>query len=418
MKVKIFKADNMQDAINQVKLALGRDAIILHVKKYNEGGFFGKFGKEKLEVVAGIEETPPIKSLPVMEPLSIMNRESIKTTIPKRNTKETNNLREINSKENNNLREINSKIVYNGMGDFQKEQSKEVRDLKEEITKLAALVEKAVNKPNDYYKEDKSIVNTVNTVEEYLRGKDLSNEIIEQIVQRIKIKNLSLDIKNSSVQNIIKVFLEKLLIKMTTNNSLKRHIVFIGPTGVGKTTTLAKMAAQFIFEEQKNVAFVTADTYRIAAVDQVKTYADILNAKLKIVYSSEDMKMALTNFADKDYVFIDTAGRSQYNSVHISELKNLLEAFSDIESYLVISATTSSSEAIKIVENFSVCNPKNIIFTKTDETSNISVIFNVAYRFPNISLAYITNGQAVPDDIEVANPSKMVDSLVGDLNAS
>lgn len=405
MKVKIFKADNMQDAINQVKLALGRDAIILHVKKYNEGGFFGKFGKEKIEVVAGIEEAAAPKIIPVPEQASAIFREHSKTITPKRI-----------AKENNNLREINSKIVYNGMGDFQKEQSKEVRDLKEEISKLAVLVEKAVAKPQAYSKEDTNSI--INTVTDYLRGKDLSSEIIEQIVQRIKIKNLPLDIKNVLVQNIIKVFLKKLLVKMTSKNSLKRHIVFIGPTGVGKTTTLAKMAAQFIFEEQKKVAFVTADTYRIAAVDQVKTYADILNAKLKIVYSAEDMKVALTSFADKDYVFIDTAGRSQYNNVHISELKKLLEAFSDIESYLVISATTSSNEAIKIVENFSICNPKNLIFTKTDETSNISVIFNVAYRFPNISLAYITNGQAVPDDIEVANATKMVDSLVGDLDAS
>lgn len=404
MKVKIFKADNMQDAINQVKLALGRDAIILHVKKYNEGGFFGKFGKEKIEVVAGIEETPLPKNIPAIEPVPTLIRETSQKITAKRN-----------SKENNNLREINSEIVYNSKGDFQKEQSKEVNDLKEEIAKLAVLVEKAVNQPKDYYKEDR---NAVNTVEDYLRDKDLSREIVEQIVQRIKMKNLSLDIRNVAVQNIVKGFLEKLLVRRTSSTSLKRHIVFIGPTGVGKTTTLAKMAAQFIFEEQKKVAFVTADTYRIAAVDQVKTYADILNANLKIVYSSEDMKVALTTFADKDYVFIDTAGRSQYNSVHISELKNLLETFSDIELYLVISATTASNEAIKIVENFSVCNPKNLIFTKTDETSNIGVIFNVAYRFPNISLAYITNGQAVPDDIEEANATKMVDSLVGDFNAS
>ena len=183
-------------------------------------------------------------------------------------------------------------------------------------------------------------------------------------------------------------------------------IALIGPTGIGKTTTLAKLAAMSIFEANLNVGLLTADTYRIAAVEQLRTYANILNIPLEVVYNLKDIGLAVQGFQDKDIIYIDTVGRSQYNKQQISELKQALQENTDITPCLVISANITFKEAVQIINNFSVNNLENVIFTKLDETFDTSIIFNVAYTYPNLKVAYITNGQNVPEDITV------IDSLI------
>ena len=169
---------------------------------------------------------------------------------------------------------------------------------------------------------------------------------------------------------------------------------------------MAKLAAMSIFEANLNVGLLTADTYRIAAVEQLRTYANILNIPLEVVYNLKDIGLAVQGFQDKDIIYIDTAGRSQYNKQQISELKQALQENTDITPCLVISANITFKEAVQIINNFSVNNLENVIFTKLDETFDTSIIFNVAYTYPNLKVAYITNGQNVPEDITV------IDSLI------
>ena len=191
--------------------------------------------------------------------------------------------------------------------------------------------------------------------------------------------------------------------------SRKRKIVaLLGPTGVGKTTTLAKIAAQCVLEKGISTAFITADTYRISAVEQLKTYADILGLPIAIVYTPDELKEAIQKFRQKQLILIDTAGRSQHNRRQMAELKDFLAVNQNIEKYLVLSATTKNEDARDIIDKFSACKPDKVIFTKTDETRSLGIILNIL-RKKDMRLSYLTNGQSVPDDIVPAEPGKLAE---------
>lgn len=185
----------------------------------------------------------------------------------------------------------------------------------------------------------------------------------------------------------------------------------IGPTGVGKTTTLAKIAARFVLEQGARVALITADTYRISAVEQLKTYSDILGLPLEIVYNPDALKKAIEKHKDKQLILIDTAGRSQYNEYQMKELGGLLSIDADIEKHLVMSATTKTSDGIELLERFSICRPDRVIFSKVDETGTHGIILNILHR-RKVALSYITNGQSVPDDIEPASIERLAELLL------
>jgi len=191
------------------------------------------------------------------------------------------------------------------------------------------------------------------------------------------------------------------------------HVVaLIGPTGVGKTTTVAKLAANLKLRENRRVGLITIDTYRIAAVDQLKKYADILGSSLRVVTSPEELKEAIKSMNDCEYVLIDTAGRAPSDSLKLHELKNFLSVAAPDEVHLVLS-TTASQECIEhAIARFAEVRVDKIIFTKLDEAVHVGVILNVI-RKVNKSLSYITTGQDVPDDIEVGKPKKLAQRILG-----
>ena len=198
---------------------------------------------------------------------------------------------------------------------------------------------------------------------------------------------------------------------------LNRHgvriVALIGATGVGKTTTLAKIAARFVLERGVSAALITADTYRISAVEQLKTYSDIIGLPLEIVYTPGELSKAIRKYRNKDLILIDTAGRSQHNDFQMKELQEFLGVNSHIEKHLVMSATTKQKDAEEILEKFSVCEPSRLIFTKTDETSSIGIILNLLYE-KKLALSYLTNGQSVPDDIIPATADMLAGLLLRD----
>lgn len=189
-------------------------------------------------------------------------------------------------------------------------------------------------------------------------------------------------------------------------------VIFVGPTGVGKTTTLAKIAADFTLNKQKKVGLITADTYRIAAVEQLKTYSEILNIPFLVVYSPSEVKEAIKMFADKDLILIDTAGRSHRNKSHFDELKALVNSAEADEAYLVVSANTSKHAMNEILEYYSFIKDYKLLFTKLDEAPAPGVIVNARY-LTGRPLSYTTAGQSVPDDLNVANPRAIVANLLG-----
>jgi flagellar biosynthesis protein FlhF len=225
-----------------------------------------------------------------------------------------------------------------------------------------------------------------------------ANSILTEIEGNLK--------KDSSMDNILASIYQKIILKLGQPKTIEitgktpKFVFFIGPTGVGKTTTIAKIASKFKVNEKAKVAFLTADTYRIAAVEQLRTYAGILGIPLKVVYSGEEMKQAILEFADYDIVFVDTAGRSHRNKEQRDDIEALIHTVpeSDREVYLVLSATTKYRDLIKITEAYSEIVKYNLIFTKLDETSTIGNLFNIR-MLTEASLSYATFGQNVPDDI-------------------
>ena len=247
-----------------------------------------------------------------------------------------------------------------------------------------------------------------------MEAQGISQHVLEDMISKLNGTEIL------APQNSIKALkaLEKYVRKairiangITLYSDKPKIVALIGPTGVGKTTTLAKIAAKFVLEEGAKVALITADTYRISAVEQLKTYSDILGLPLEIVYNPQALQEAIEKHRDKQLILLDTAGRSQYNAYQMKELSELLNIDVDIEKHLVMSATTKTSDGLELLDNFSLCKPDRVIFTKVDETKTHGIILNILHR-RKAALSYLTNGQSVPDDIEPASIEKLAELLL------
>lgn len=188
---------------------------------------------------------------------------------------------------------------------------------------------------------------------------------------------------------------------------------FVGPTGVGKTTTIAKLAALQVLENKRKVGFITADTYRIAAVEQLRTYASILNAPIEVAMSPQDLARAYESMKDLDIIFMDTAGRNFRNEMYVSELNTMLNSSEHSETYLVLSMTMKYKDMKAITENFSRIRIDRLLFSKIDESASYGAIVNLIHQF-SIPLSYFTFGQQVPNDIEVVKEDRFVGQLMGE----
>ena len=189
--------------------------------------------------------------------------------------------------------------------------------------------------------------------------------------------------------------------------------IFMGPTGVGKTTTIAKLSSDFILNHNMKISLITADTYRIAAVEQLRTYAEILSIEVGVVYTVPDFIEYLGGLTPHyDMVLVDTAGRSHKNAANLGELSELLASCPDACKHLVLSLTTKYEDMVKIVEAYSEIAEFDIIFTKMDETLDLGSILNICH-YTRKKISYVTNGQNVPDDIQTLEPEKIARALLG-----
>lgn len=254
----------------------------------------------------------------------------------------------------------------------------------------------------------------ISNLQRAMEAQGISQHVLEDMISKLNGTEIL------APQNSIKALkaLEKYVRKairiangITLYSDKPKIVALIGPTGVGKTTTLAKIAAKFVLEEGAKVALITADTYRISAVEQLKTYSDILGLPLEIVYNPQALQEAIEKHRDKQLILLDTAGRSQYNAYQMKELSELLNIDADIEKHLVMSATTKTSDGLELLDNFSLCKPDRVIFTKVDETKTHGIILNILHR-RKAALSYLTNGQSVPDDIEPASIEKLAELLL------
>jgi|SRR5690554_237391 len=235
-------------------------------------------------------------------------------------------------------------------------------------------------------------------------------------------KNFIVELNNEyyDQENILKIACKKMEEFLTPpspveGDSSPRVVAFIGPTGVGKTTTIAKLAAYYALDEAKKVSLITTDTYRIAAVQQLKTYSDIINIPLDIVYNHEELERVVKKrIKNQELIFIDTAGSSWNDKLQLGRLKKIINHKIIDEVQLIISMNTKSSDIREVIEQFSSFKPDKIVLSKLDETVSYGDIINIKKKY-NLPYSYITFGQDVPDDIQIAEPGVLVEYVMGDL---
>lgn len=191
-----------------------------------------------------------------------------------------------------------------------------------------------------------------------------------------------------------------------------RVVAVVGPTGVGKTTTLAKLAAQYGLLENRRVALLTVDTYRVAAVEQLRTFADIMSLPIEVASTAAEARAKLWSLGGQELVLVDTAGRSQHATERIDELCELMRSLEPDEIHLVVSATTKSEDLLAIYEEFRRLGPTRLIATKLDETRTYGGLLALA-RASRLPISYLTHGQKVPEDMAVANVPRLVELILG-----
>ena len=253
----------------------------------------------------------------------------------------------------------------------------------------------------------------------------LENEVQEKYINQV-LEDMDKVLQTShSLDNLLSNVYQKMVLKLGTPSKIMmgsrrpKVVFFIGPTGVGKTTTIAKIASKFKVEEGKKVGLITADTYRMAAANQLQTYANILGVPLNVIYSADELldtvKKQTRENEDLDVILVDTIGFSHRNEEQKSDTNKLISALSDYydsEVYLVLSATTKYKDLIDIADAYMEFTDFNLIFTKLDETNCLGNIFNLKL-YTKANLSYLTVGQNVPDDIEIVNAQKLVKQLLG-----
>lgn len=352
MRVKRFVADTAQQAIARVKRDLGDDALILHSRPFKEGGFLGLFAKRRYEVLAAVD-----------------NKETMRIpTAAKQPSAE---------KGEEKQRQL-----------FQPEQPKVMPEL-EQVKKELSEIKMAIEGVTAQVRNDSPTAETVEAVP----------TMPAVPVEPAAVDKPDPDVASSTSQKDLDEFLIKTYpIRLGNRPTV---VALVGPTGVGKTTTIAKLAANFALFEGKSVGLITIDTYRIAAVEQLKTYSEIINLPIEVVYTAADLKRAFQKLSDKQLILIDTAGRSQKNKQQIRELKHFFNGRPLNETHLVLSANTKLEDLLETADSFKELGVNRLIFTKLDETNSLSNVIEVAERL-RIPLSYVTTGQSVPEDIEVA----------------
>lgn len=387
MIIKKFSASTMKEAMLKVKEELGNEAIILKSEKISQGGVFD-FSESKYTY----EITAAIDKLSVKDKEQGINFNRSDKKIPLQQKFPDKALKSLSEKKYNDIPgrfhfvELKSELL-----NIDKKLDKMSEQLKKkEQLDLPETLVPYYNRLVNSYVEDKIVKDIMMQVYMEFKGEEFSDEnlIRNAVINAVK-KRL----------NVKEILGEKVY-------AGPQVVALVGPTGVGKTTTLAKLAFNEKFFGKKKVGLITADTYRVAAVEQLKTYSNITQIPLEVIYKPEQIRKAINRFNDYDIVLVDTAGRSQRNQQQLQELQQILYEGSIMDVCLVLSLTTRTEDQKDVLKRFAKVKYSRLIFTKLDETSGFGGLLNAAVDF-NIPLSAVTYGQNVPDDITKADETQV-----------
>lgn len=433
MRVKTFEGKTEQEVLENIKKEFGTDAVVLNIKKINKSGILGFLKAKKVEITAAIEgdiKLPDSLDKLYKNDSELDGKEEIDNFL--KNIKPFTTTLE---NETSNIEINNSNINYDVLK-LEKELEEKQKLIEKQLQKISDLTDKVVRSDDIITKLASNFENMKNanksgeTLFENEYVQIVYDTLIEQNVMdtvAIEILKSVKDLKNSesSLNDIVKVAYNSIIdiigipysidgetLKANKEDGAKM-LLFMGATGVGKTTTIAKLASLFTLENELNIGFITSDTYRMGAIDQIRTYADILNIGLLVSYNNNDMKEGYNKFRlSKDIIFVDTAGRSHKNKDNVEELFELITIMPNCERFLVISLTTKNDDIVDIVNKYKDFTDFKIIFSKSDETNALGTIVNVSY-LTGKQISYITNGQNVPNDIVVAEPELIAKAILG-----
>jgi len=405
--------------MTRIRYELGTDAVIISQRKIRKPGIKGLFSSKIIEVTAAVEN-------------EVLNEKKQNTVNDVTRSEDRNNNRNSENQHSNELNniELNSieaikKVVQQensnkGYSRVEQEQNNiihkvpkqneeqndinphnlmsEMMKMKTMISELSLKSELAITRiPNENQKSD---------IEKVLFDNDVDSENIENIMMKIKNNKTEVtDVEKS------KIVLKEMI--NVTKPKLEGRIVLVGPTGVGKTTTIAKLAGRLALAGGKKVGLITVDTYRIGAVEQLKIYADIMNIPFKVVYNMNDMDKAIESMSECEVVLIDTTGRSSKNRMQIAELRTFVEKADTKNIQLVLSSTTKNKDMKYIIEGYQILNYNSIIVTKLDETSTYGSILNIL-ETAKVPLSFVSTGQNVPDDIKELSADSIVSLILGE----
>lgn len=420
MTINKFQGKTEDEAIQKAKSEMGEDVVIMNVRTIKPKGMFSVFRKVTYEVTAAkeeVEQTMPASAfhspLKMHEQINLTADEPIK--VPSLNRTEES---DITSK-----KDIFEHVL--------KESRQETNGIEERLDTLQSMIQNRFSEGEKKVEKEEPVLETTESQKaggaenfhfvKMLYKTLLNNDVSEKYANQILDELENIMKAGNSVDYILSNVYQKLILKFGQPKPIdlsgtKPKVVFIiGPTGVGKTTTIAKIASKYKLEQGKKVAFLTADTYRIAATEQLRTYANILNEPCTIIYSIDEMNQAIENVEDYDLVLVDTAGFSHKSEAQREDIKRLIDSVDekyDKSVYLVISATTKYKDLLDIIDIYKEIADFKIIFTKLDETSTYGNLLNIKL-YSNAELSYITNGQNVPDDIDLFDTQKIVKNLLG-----
>ncbi|WP_353947718.1 flagellar biosynthesis regulator FlhF [Sporolactobacillus sp. Y61] len=355
MKIKKIIAPTMQQAIEKVKQELGSDAVIFHTKKVSTGHFFNLFKKENIEVLAASDP----------------DTESAFKTVPKYS--------------DNRRREVSPPPALHQY----------VR-------------EDPLFSGPDYIKKMRRLIIRQGMIDEH------ADQILKILVKKWYQSNEQLG--PDQLNRLFQLEVVRLLNpeRFKRPQVADQMMMLVGPTGVGKTTTIAKLAGQAALEGVEKMVLITADTFRIAAINQLRTYGEIIDIPVEVAYSAEDFQTLIEKYSDYDRVFIDTAGRNYQNETYIRDIGHLIDTHSRIRPYLVLSATAKYEDMDALMTKFNPLHADRMIITKIDETKTYGGMISAMLNHPRKHLTYVTNGQEVPEDLRAPDIHTLINRMLGD----
>ena len=464
MIIKKFQGKTEDDAVVQAKSELGPGVVIMSVRKVKKKGLAGLFGGQVTEVTVAIEEeneqkamptinlaTPPMTKVPDLKDVagtdtpqkdSAPVAESINSGLERLRAlsvqaeKSQQEAREAEVRSRSKTEEETAlKARLAELQAMTEPQEKDAENEKSEpvsaverLSKFNASMEEAAKREAEKEKVSselkKELGDEPNAFVKLLKDTMIDNEVQEVYANQILDDVAKSLAPGAPMDSLLSGVYQKMILKfgkqvgITPASKGPKVLFFVGPTGVGKTTTIAKIASKFSVEEKKKIALLTADTYRIAATEQLRTYANILEVPFRVIYSVEEVDTALNDWKDCEYILVDTAGHSHHNEEQKNNMNDFIHSVDDKnekEVFLVVSATTKYRDLKNIADVYSSMTDYKLIFTKLDETDTLGNILNIKL-YTGASLSYVTCGQNVPDDIENFNPQKTVKQLLGGKN--